>query len=79
MEDFPHLTQSVAEVLKELLERKSITTAQLARDAGMDRLYLHHLLAGKHQLTLNAVFTICRGLDMSAAKFVEMVEERVKG
>ena len=56
--DFPSL-------LKELIDRKKINKAQLAKASGMSDVYLYQILAGRRTPSRSRMICICIGLSLS--------------
>lgn len=78
MEDYPNLTKAMAETISELREERGLTTAELARLSGIDRVYLTLVQQGKYRLTLNATFWLAKGLEMRATELVDLIEQKVR-
>ena len=57
--------QSIAELLTELYEKKSISKAALARNAGISEVYLHQVFAGRRNPSRDRLLCICVGLGVT--------------
>lgn len=54
--------QSIAELLVELYEKKTISKAALARNAGISEVYLHQVFAGRRNPSRDRLICLCIGL-----------------
>ena len=82
--DSPDLTQflsqneelfankSVAELLTHLFEKKHISKAALAKQAGMSEIYLHQIFAGRRTPSRNRLLCLCYGLEASIEETQEL-------
>ena len=57
--------KSVAELLNHLFEKKNISKAVLAKQAGMSEIYLHQIFAGRRTPSRNRLLCLCYGLEAS--------------
>ena len=57
--------QSIAELLTELYEKKSISKAALARKAGISEVYLHQVFAGRRNPSRDRLLCICVGMGVT--------------
>ena len=57
--------KSVAELLNHLFEKKNISKAALAKQAGMSEIYLHQIFAGRRTPSRNRLLCLCYGLEAS--------------
>ena len=83
--DSPDLTQflsqneelfankSVAELLTHLFEKKHISKAALAKQAGMSEIYLHQIFAGRRTPSRNRLLCLCYGLEASIEETQELL------
>ena len=55
--------KSVAELLNRLFEKKHISKAALAKQAGMSEIYLHQIFAGRRNTARNRLLCLCYGLE----------------
>ena len=55
--------QSVAQLLDELYQRKAVSKAALARQAGMSEVYLHQVFSGRRNPSRDRLLCLCIGLD----------------
>ena len=65
--------KSVAELLNHLFERKSISKAALAKQAGMSEIYLHQIFAGRRTPSRNRLLCLCYGLEASIEETQELL------
>ena len=54
--------QSIAGLLAELYDRKSISKAALARQSGMSEVYLHQVFSGRRNPSRDRLICLCIGL-----------------
>ena len=83
--DSPDLTQflsqneelfankSVAELLTHLFEKKHISKAALAKQAGMSEIYLPQIFAGRRTPSRNRLLCLCYGLEASIEETQELL------
>ena len=57
--------KSIAELLNHLFEKKNISKAALAKQAGMSEIYLHQIFAGRRTPSRNRLLCLCYGLEAS--------------
>mgnify|MGYP003214643384 CR=1 FL=1 len=60
--------KSVAELLNRLFEKKHISKAALAKQAGMSEIYLHQIFAGRRNPSRNRLLCLCYGLEATVAQ-----------
>ena len=65
---------NVAELLNRLFERKNISKASLAKQAGMSEIYLHQIFAGRRNPSRNRLLCLCFGLDASVEETQELLK-----
>ena len=65
--------KSVAELLNHLFEKKNISKAVLAKQAGMSEIYLHQIFAGRRTPSRNRLLCLCYGLDASIEETQELL------
>ena len=65
---------NVAESLNRLFERKNISKASLAKQAGMSEIYLHQIFAGRRNPSRNRLLCLCFGLDASVEETQELLK-----
>ncbi len=65
--------KSVAEVLNHLFEKKNISKAVLAKQAGMSEIYLHQIFAGRRTPSRNRLLCLCYGLEASIEETQELL------
>lgn len=83
--DAPDLTQfltqnqelfvntSVSELLNQLLKRKNISKAVLAKQSGMSEIYLHQIFAGRRNPSRNRILCLCYGLGATIEETQELL------
>ena len=64
---------SVAELLNHLFEKKNISKAVLAKQAGMSEIYLHQIFAGRRTPSRNRLLCLCYGLEASIEETQELL------
>ena len=64
---------NVAELLNRLFERKNISKASLAKQAGMSEIYLHQIF-GRRNPSRNRLLCLCFGLDASVEETQELLK-----
>lgn len=65
---------NVAELLNRLFERKNISKASLAKQAGMSEIYLHQIFAGRRNPSRNRLLCLCFGPDASVEETRELLK-----
>ena len=65
--------KSVAELLNHLFEKKNISKAALAKQAGMSEIYLHQIFAGRPTPSRNRLLCLCYVLEASSAEPQELL------
>ena len=65
--------KSVTEALNQLFQRKNISKAALAKQAGMSEIYLHQIFAGRRNPSRNRLLCLCYGLEASVDETQEML------
>lgn len=65
--------KSVAELLNHLFEKKNISKAALAKQAGMSEIYLHQIFAGRRTPSRNRLLCLCYGLKASIEETQELL------
>ena len=65
---------NVAELLNRLFERKNISKASLAKQAGMSEIYPHQIFAGRRNPSRNRLLCLCFGLDASVEETQELLK-----
>ena len=59
------VNRNVAELLNHLFEKKNISKAALAKQAGMSEIYLHQIFAGRRNPSRSRLLCLCFGLGAS--------------
>lgn len=62
-------------LLKDLLEKKKISKAALAKKEGMSEVYLHQIFAGKRRPSRNRLLCLCYGLGTSVEEAQDMLRQ----
>ena len=65
--------KSIAELLNHLFEKKNISKAALAKQAGMSEIYLHQIFAGRRTPSRNRLLCLCYGLEASIEETQELL------
>ena len=67
--------RSVGEILADVYEKKSITKAALARQAGMSEVYLHQVFAGRRKPSRDRLLCLCIGMEASMAETQQLLKQ----
>ena len=65
----------VAELLSQIYEKKSITKAALARQAGISEVYLHQVFSGRRMPSRDRLLCICIALEASLEEVQELLKQ----
>ena len=68
------LVSAFAQALKSIRIEKELTQEQLAYGANVHRTYIAFLEGARKQPSIDAVFKIAKGLDISPAELIEKVD-----
>lgn len=68
------VNKSIAELLNQLLEKKNISKAALAKQSGMSEIYLHQIFAGRRNPSRNRLLCLCYGLEASVEETQELLK-----
>ena len=68
-----YVDKSVAELLNHLFEKKNISKATLAKQAGMSEIYLHQIFAGRRTPSRNRLLCLCYGLEANIEETQELL------
>jgi transcriptional regulator with XRE-family HTH domain len=68
-------SQSVAELLTKLYEKKKISKAALARKAGMSEVYLHQVFAGRRNPSRDRLLCLCVGLEATLEETQRLLQQ----
>lgn len=83
--DAPDLTQfltqnqeifvntSISELLNQLLKRKTISKAVLAKQSGISEIYLHQIFSGRRNPSRNRMLCLCYGLGATIEETQELL------
>ena len=66
---------TVPELLLHMIEKKGISKAVLAKQAGMSEVYLHQVFAGRRNPSRSRVLCICFGLDATLDETQELLKQ----
>ena len=72
-ENFQNST--VPELLLQMIEKKGISKAVLAKQAGMSEVYLHQVFAGRRNPSRSRVLCICFGLNATLDETQELLKQ----
>ncbi len=64
----------VAELLSQIYEKKSITKAALARQAGISEVYLHQVFSGRRMPSRDRLLCICIALELSLEETQDLLK-----
>lgn len=78
MDNFPFLTQAVANTLKTLRKNCGLSKSKLAKESTVNRVYIIQLEQGKYRPTLNTLFYLAKAFKMSIIDMVEMIDEETE-
>ena len=67
------VNKSAAEALSHLFEKKNISKAALAKQAGMSEIYLHQIFAGRRNPSRNRLLCLCYGLNATVEETQELL------
>ena len=68
------VNKNVAELLNHLFEKKNISKAALAKQAGMSEIYLHQIFAGRRNPSRNRLLCLCYGLECKRRRNPGIIE-----
>ena len=66
--------QSIGELLAAYYERTDLSTAALARKAGMSEVYLHQVFAGRRNPSRDRLICLCVGLEVSLEEAQQLLK-----
>ena len=78
MENYPLLSDALAETIEELRIERGLTKTALADFAALQRFYLLNIEKKTNRPTVNAVFFICDALSIRPSDFFLRVEKKMK-
>ena len=67
-------TASFSELLSQIYEKKSITKAALARQAGISEVYLHQVFSGRRMPSRDRLLCICIALELSLEETQDLLK-----
>lgn len=74
MENLPGLDQAIAETVKKIRVKTSLTQEQFADFSRLSRVYIAQLETGKRGASLNALMLIAQSVGISGAELIRMIE-----
>lgn len=74
MDNFPYLNEAITRVVLRLRKEAGLSQQKLAEQSSVARVYLLQLEQGKFRPTLNSIFFLAKGLRISPAQFVKIIE-----
>ena len=66
--------KSVAELLNHLFEKKNISKAVLAKQAGMSEIYLHQIFGGQRTPSRDRLLSLCCAMDATLEETQEVLK-----
>lgn len=66
--------ETLSDMLNGLLDRRGLSKASLARQAGISEVYLHQIFAGKRSPSRNRLLCLCYGLEASLDECQELLK-----
>lgn len=75
MEDYPKLTEAIANVLTRLREDAGLSKRKLALLTTIDRVYLLQIEQRKYRPTLNTIFLIAHAFGITPSCLVHLIEK----
>ena len=78
MENYPLLSDALAETIEELRLERGLTKTALADFAALQRFYLLNIEKKVNRPTVNAIFAICDALSIRPSEFFALVEQRME-
>lgn len=78
MEDYPFLMEAISNVLERLRVDAGFSKRKLAMISGIDRVYLLQVEQGKYRPTINFMFLLAKGLNISVADLIAHIEAEQK-
>ena len=67
----------VIELLGELYERKSLSKAALAKQAGMSEVYVHQVFSGRRTPSRNRLLCLCIGLEATLEETQRLLKQAI--
>ena len=68
-------SESASMLLNEMLERKGISKASLAKQSGMSEVYLHQVFSGRRNPSRNRLLCLCFGLNATLEETQELLKQ----
>ena len=78
MENYPYLSESIANVLEIIRKERGMSKTALADFAGTRRSYILEIVKGQKKPTVNIIFHLCKALHISPVDFFRRVEEEME-
>lgn len=67
------MNQLIGNKLKEIRKNKGLSQEKLARIVVLDRTYISRVEAGKINITIDTLYVLCKGLNISLTAFFELL------
>lgn len=67
------MNQLIGNKLKEIRKNKGLSQEKLARIVVLDRTYISRVEAGKINITIDTLYVLCKGLNISLTVFFELL------
>ena len=67
------MNQLIGNKLKEIRKNKGLSQEKLARIVVLDRTYISRVEAGKINITIDTLYVLCNGLNISLTAFFELL------
>lgn len=77
MQDYPGLKAAIASTLQRLREERALSKRQMAQKALLERVYLIQLEKGQKRPSVNALFYICKALNIRPSEILKMIEDEL--
>lgn len=69
--------RSIAELLTELYDKKTVSKADLARRSGMSEVYLHQVFSGRRKPSRDRLLCLCVGLGATLEETQRLLQQAV--
>lgn len=67
------INEKLSDLLNQLFQKKNLSKAALAKQAGMSEIYLHQIFAGRRNPSRNRLLCICYGLEATIEETQELL------
>lgn len=75
MDDFPHLTEAISNVITRLRTAAGLSKRKLAMISSIDRVYLLQVEQGKYRPTVNFMFLFAQAVGVSASALFALIDQ----